>query len=436
MSSADRLDFSKIRQMVMVTRKERRQGYASPLGAIYYLYDGEQRAVFPGEEPLYSQLKDYYPTWQQEEARRGEQEQLAKVVAHMEQARQRSGPHADAEEHPAATAAQELVTGALRGMTEPQAQGGARVTIAAALEDFASHGLANRARASQNTRSSYLLDLRQWAAWVAATITYVDEITVESFTRYQVHLEERGLKLSTRHRKAASLRVFVHFLVRHYGLNPELLDAIVLHEVPEKDPQPLKEAQYKALLFEAGQVKSQDRPASRAKARSLALRNVAIIQMLLQTGIRLSELTVLTLDDLDLPPERKAGKAEGGSLRVTRKGGDEKLLALNSKAVEAIRAYLKVRPQSQARHVFLARSGEPLTNRAVQKMFKGVAARAGVKWSHVHSLRATHVTYHLAHGTNIVEVQKNTGHRNLKTLQKYAGVVDQYYREAMEKNAL
>jgi site-specific recombinase XerD len=422
--------------MVIVTRKERRQGYASPIGAIYYLYEGEQRAVFPGEEPLYSQLKDYYPTWQQEEARRSEQEKLAKVVAYMEQARQRIGAHSGAEEHPAAPAAQELVTGALRAMAEPQAQGGARVMIAAALEDFASHGLANRARASQNTRSSYLLDLRQWAAWVAATITYVDEITVESFMRYQVHLEARGLKLSTRHRKAASLRVFVHFLVRHYGLDPELLDAIVLHEVPEKDPQPLKEAQYKALLFEAGQVKSQGKPESRAKARSLALRNVAIIQVLLQTGIRLSELTALTLDDLDLPPERKGGKAEGGSMRVTRKGGDEKLLALNSKAVEAIRAYLKVRPQSQACHVFLARSGEPLTNRAVQKMFKGVAARAGVKWSHVHNLRATHVTYHLARGTNIVEVQKNTGHKNLKTLQKYAGVVDQYYREAIEKNAL
>ena len=212
-----------------------------------------------------------------------------------------------------------------------------RTTIAAALSDFATHGLANRARASENTRKSYLLDLRQWAAWAAAKITYVDEITIETFTRYQLAMETQGLKLSTRHRKAASLRVFVHFLVRHYGLAPELLDAIVLHEVPEKDPQPLKESQYKALLFEAGQVKSQDKPESRAKARSLALRNVAIIQVLLQTGIRLSELTALTLDDLDLPPERRGSKAEGGSLRVTRKGGDEKLLALNSKAVEAIR---------------------------------------------------------------------------------------------------
>jgi integrase/recombinase XerC len=311
-----------------------------------------------------------------------------------------------------------------------------RTTIAAALEDFATHGLANRVRASENTRKSYLLDLRQWVAWGAAKITYVDEITIETFTRYQLAMETQGLKLSTRHRKAASLRVFVHFLVRHYGLDPELLDAIVLHEVPEKDPQPLKETDYKAILFEAGQVKSKGKPEARARARNLALRNVAILQVLLQTGIRLSELTALTLDDLDLPPERRSSKAEGGSLRVTRKGGDEKLLALNSKAVEAIRAYLKVRPQSQARHVFLARSGGPLTNRAVQKMFKTVATRAGVKWSHVHSLRATHVTYHLAHGTNIVEVQKNTGHRNLKTLQKYAGVVDQYYREAMEKNAL
>ncbi len=311
-----------------------------------------------------------------------------------------------------------------------------RMTVLDALEDFATHGLANRARASENTRKSYLLDLRQWAVWAAAKITYVDEITIEAFTRYQLSLETQSLKISTRHRKAASLRVFVHFLIRHYGLDPQLLDAIVLHEVPEKDPQPLKESQYKALLFEAGQVKSQDKPEARAKAWSLALRNVAIIQVLLQTGIRLSELTALTLDDLDLPPERRGSKAEGGSLRVTRKGGDEKLLALNSKAVEAIRAYLKVRPQSQVPNVFLSRSGEQLKNRAVQKMFKTIATRAGVKWSHIHNLRATHVTYHLAHGTNIVEVQKNTGHRNLKTLQKYAGVVDEYYREAMEKNAL
>lgn len=61
---------------------------------------------------------------------------------------------------------------------------GTRTTIAAALEDFATHGLANRARAAENTRTSYLLDLHQWAAWVVESFTYVDEITVESFTRY------------------------------------------------------------------------------------------------------------------------------------------------------------------------------------------------------------------------------------------------------------
>src|SRR5260221_1741983 len=152
-----------------------------------------------------------------------------------------------------------------------------RTTITEALEDFATHGLANRARASENTRKSYLLDLRQWAAWAAAMITYVDEITIESFTRYQLHMETLGLKLSTRHRKAASLRVFAHFLVRHYGLDPQVLDSIVLHEVPEKDPQPLKESQYKALLFEAGQVKAQNKTEARARGRRLALRNAAII---------------------------------------------------------------------------------------------------------------------------------------------------------------
>lgn len=61
---------------------------------------------------------------------------------------------------------------------------GTRTTLEEALGDFATHGLANRARASENTRKSYLLDLRQWATWVSASITYVNELTVESFTRY------------------------------------------------------------------------------------------------------------------------------------------------------------------------------------------------------------------------------------------------------------
>src|SRR5258708_37756517 len=144
-----------------------------------------------------------------------------------------------------------------------------RITIAAALEDFVTHGLANRARASETTRKTYLLDLRPWATWAAAKITYVDEITVESVTRYQVEMEARGYKLSTRHRKAAALRVFAHFLVRHYGLDPQLLDAIVLHEVPEKDPQRLREADDKPLLFAAAQGKAQYKPEAMAWARSL-----------------------------------------------------------------------------------------------------------------------------------------------------------------------
>src|SRR5260370_24729080 len=97
-----------------------------------------------------------------------------------------------------------------------------RTTIREALEDFATHGLANRARASENTRKSYLLDLRQWITWVAERICFVDEITVASFTRYQVETEARGYDLSTRHRNAAALRVFAHFLDRHYRPRPQL----------------------------------------------------------------------------------------------------------------------------------------------------------------------------------------------------------------------
>src|SRR5207302_935504 len=109
---------------------------------IYYTADERERSIFPGEEPLYSTLKDYYPIWKQEEAERerGQRDldRLEKVMAHMEAVKQQGA--VPSPEQPSVVPEQE-------GLPATTRERG-RTRLADALEDFATHGLANRARAA------------------------------------------------------------------------------------------------------------------------------------------------------------------------------------------------------------------------------------------------------------------------------------------------
>jgi integrase/recombinase XerD len=77
-----------------------------------------------------------------------------------------------------------------------------------------------------------------------------------------------------------------------------------------------------------------------------------------------------------------------------------------------------------------------MTPRSVQKAFKLYAEEAGVPWAHVHTLRTTHITHHLAAGTDIRTVQHNAGHSNLATTNRYAAYVKEAAIKAMQEHAL
>lgn len=270
------------------------------------------------------------------------------------------------------------------------------------------------------TQRGYIYDVQEWLD--QAQITYVNELDLEAVQTYFATGKNLNRKGSTRQRKVAALKAFFTYLEKTLHLLPtDFSAAMIWPKVTKDDPRFLTPEQYQAILREAGHD----------------ARDLAMLEVLLQTGIRLSELTGLKLDDVVLPVKPSPNLSTGyGIIRIKRKGGKVKELALNYKACRALLSYKRVRPQSDYPAFFLTKYRTPMTNRSVEKAFKKYAIAAGVEWAHVHTFRTTHITQHIAKGTDLKTVQENAGHGSLKTTDYYAGLVKEAQIKAMQEHAL
>jgi site-specific recombinase XerD len=195
------------------------------------------------------------------------------------------------------------------------------------------------------TRRGYRYDLAEWFSHVA--VSHVKALSTRSIKRYLAILDEKGLKDATRQRKLAAITTFLRFLEEQHMLPNDLSSNLVWPKGERGELRPLRTAQYTALLREA----------------ATNPRDLAMFAMLLQTGIRLSELTGLTLESITLPKEPSVDRITGyGLLRIRRSGRRLSELVVNYKAARAIQAYLAVRPGSPSQALFLNKYGKPSSN--------------------------------------------------------------------------
>ena len=164
----------------------------------------------------------------------------------------------------------------------------------------------------------------------------------------------------------------------------------------------------------------------------LGLRDRAILEALYSAGVRVSELTGLNLDDLDL---------DSGLAKVRGKGKRERLAVLGPPALEGLKRWLAVRekvaggPRPRARQaVFLNKNGTRLTSRSVGRMIEKYLALAGLDpQTSPHTLRHSFATHLLDHGADIRSVQELLGHRSLATTQIYTHVTTNRLRDSYHK---
>lgn len=221
----------------------------------------------------------------------------------------------------------------------------------------------------------------------------------------------------TRARKLSSIKSFFKYLGREGIVSANPVSDIEAPKLPEKEPSYLTKEEYKDLIVA---VKKEATP-------FYLSRDVAIVMLLLRTGIRLSELAGLTLDKVNLNNGSSAIKVRG-------KGNKERIIPLADEAAQALDKYLTHRPEVQSRHLFISRLGEELRPRSVYHLVKKYLNAAGIKKEKVavHSLRHTFAASLLRNDTNLVVIQALLGHKKLETTRRYLHIEDVNLRNAVD----
>lgn len=206
---------------------------------------------------------------------------------------------------------------------------GATARLSQALEDYTATHMAFRNMAPR-TRVEYRRDLADLIHFLQSQCHLREPASVElsHLERYLAELDRRGLSGASRRRKTAAIRSFFGFMEAHGHIVRNVASRLRPPEREEREPRVLTEAEYKRL---------QD-------ACRFHPRDQAIIELFLQTGMRLSELAGLTTADVELPTRVGRDKQSVGSVHVRGKGRKDRTITLNWKACKAVKSYLALRP--------------------------------------------------------------------------------------------
>lgn len=271
------------------------------------------------------------------------------------------------------------------------------------------------------TREEYGKDLRLFASWCDRRgLLRVDQVTLPVLEAYQAEMDAHGYASSSRQRKTYALRGLLAFFYGHGVIRQNIGRRLIPPLRVRREPRFLTQAEYQAL-----KQACRDSP-----------RDSAIVEVLLQTGMRRGELARLTLDDVFDLPERLSQSPDGvGLIRIRRRGG-EVAMPLNFRACRAIQRYLAVRPSSPWRALFLSRNGTALSPRAILNLIKHYSAEIGLSGIGVHTLRHTHGTHHVLQGTDLNVIKENMGHADISTTEQYVVLAGKARRKALQDHAL
>ncbi|MDK8263827.1 site-specific tyrosine recombinase XerD [Pseudomonas oryzihabitans] len=260
---------------------------------------------------------------------------------------------------------------------------------------------------SPHTRSAYRTDLLAFARWLEGR-----GLTLETAGRDAV-LDHLGWRLSEGYqarstaRFLSGLRSFYKYGVREGRIAEEPTLLVSMPQLGAPLPKSLSEADVEALL------------AAPDTDDSLGLRDRTMLEVLYATGLRVTELISLTLDEINL---------REGSLRVFGKGSKERLIPLGEEAIAWLESYLKTaRPLLLGGQpgdiLFPSQRGTPMTRQTFWHRIKLHAQVAGIRTSlSPHTLRHAFATHLLNHGADLRTVQMLLGHTSLSTTQIYTHV--------------
>jgi site-specific recombinase XerD len=251
-------------------------------------------------------------------------------------------------------------------------------------------------------------------------VTKPEQVSLRHLQGFLANLDARGLSGVTRRRKVASIRALFTFLTTSSLVLHNPTRELIPPEREYKEPRFLSTQEYRALLL----------------ACSHQTRDAAIIELILQTGIRLSEAARLTTSNVELPLRINRDPDNTGRIAIKGKGRKNRTLPLNYKACRALKAWLAVRPDIDQPALFVTKFYEPMGPRAIERTVAKYMKEAAITNASVHTLRHTFATHHVMRGTNLKIVQEALGHADLKTTSIYVSTAKEAMKRELQNNAL
>ena len=213
---------------------------------------------------------------------------------------------------------------------------------------------------------------------------------------------QRRLSPHTIHGYVRTLRAFASWLEEEGYTDENIFKRLKLPKLPETLIQPLTEDEIKRILFAI------------PRDTTMGVRNYAIVLLFLDTGIRISELANLKLDDIEFGE---------GHFKVFGKGARERIVPMGITAQRAVIRYMeRSRPEPvnpSENRLFLTDSGDPMSKNSTGKVIQRLARRAEVHRLHPHLFRHTFAVRYLKNGGDVFSLQKILGHKSLDVTRRY-----------------
>ena len=299
------------------------------------------------------------------------------------------------------------------------------------LRQFTEFVAANSSQGSGEQGGPSQPEPNPWSAQSGGTVTALETQTEtkleqmllgidgNTVRKYMANLNQRQYSKSTIARKLATLRSFYKFLVKRGLLGSNPVTAIKTPKQEKKLPQFLEYEDVQRLL---------DTPPADTW---LGARDRAIMEVLYSTGMRVSELVALNMDDVDFL---------GEIIHVRGKGKKERLSPIGSSALQAIQHYIEFRNRRMqndsdfdARVLFANKHGQRLSTRSVRRKMDKYLKMAGLDPSiSPHTLRHSFATHMLNNGADLRSVQELLGHQTLSTTQVYTHLTTSKIKEVYD----
>ncbi len=268
---------------------------------------------------------------------------------------------------------------------------------------------------SENTLASYRNDLMKLLHWMTANNYRLDFISVSGLQEYQSWLVDQDYKQTSRARMLSAIRRLFQYLHREKLRADDPSALLVSPKLPKRLPKDLSEEQVDALLS----APDPNDP--------MELRDKAMLELLYATGLRVTELVSLTMENISL---------RQGVVRVTGKGGKERLVPMGENAVEWIETFLQngrseLLGENTSDVVFPSKRARQMTRQTFWHRIKHYAVLAGIDTELLspHVLRHAFATHLLNYGADLRVVQMLLGHSDLSTTQIYTHVATERLKQ-------